>query len=268
MKKIAVTGFHGKLGSLLVQKPNFVPLPCDITDVADIDFCLKQAIKTYGDIDLIVNCAAISDIAACEENYEKSLEVNVHGLDKLHRVFGDNILNISSDYVFSGELVDGELPTEVSDPDPTNAYGFSKLGAETVSKANGGKTIRLSRTVSWEDSDIRIPSHSPRSYPSFMFRNYIHRDFAVEGIVHFAKNYFSLPSLVNFAGIDNISMFDFMLMVVEKVGGDPDLIVRNDVYYPNPPRIKHGGFNMDLAKSLGFPMYTVADTVSRLGGTW
>ena len=129
MKKIAVVGHHGKLGSLLVQKPNFVPLPCDVTDINDVEFMLSQLEKLYN-IDLIINCAAVSSIPDCEENYDHAIAVNVNGLDNLHTVFGRRVLNISSDYVFSGSLADGELPTEKSDPDPINAYGFTKMGAE------------------------------------------------------------------------------------------------------------------------------------------
>ena len=267
MKKIAVVGHHGKLGSLLVQKPNFVTLPCDVTDVNDVDFMLTQLGKLY-DIDLIINCAAISSIPECEENYDHAIAVNVRGLDNLHKVFGERVLNISSDYVFSGSLVDGELPTEKTDPDPINAYGFTKMGAETVSIANEGKTLRLSRTVSWEDNDIHVSTIFPVYYPDFFYRNYIHREFMVDGIAYFATHYDTMPSLVNYAGTDNVSMWDFMVRMVGELGGDVDKVLKKKEYDPNPPRLLHGGFSVELAKSLGFPMYSLDDTVSKLVETW
>lgn len=260
MKKIAVTGYTGKLGSLLVQRPNFVPLECDITDVADIQFWLDKA----GGIDIIVNCASISSITKCEDNYDNAIQVNVRGLDNLHHVFGDRVLNISSDHVFNGNFgEDEELPTEETDPDPINAYGFTKMGAEAVSQANEGKTIRLSRTVSWDDKDIAIPKWLTE-VPMFFYRNYIHRQFAVDGIEYFANNYDRMPEIVHYAGTTNLSQYDFMGKLLEAVGIKSILISPKTIYSNDPPRPQYGGFSVALAQSLGFPMYSVDDTVSKL----
>lgn len=262
MKKIAVTGYKGKLGSLLVQRPNFVPLGCDILDIEDIEVGLYLAEK-YGEIDLIVNCASVSSITKCEEEYDNAIQVNVRGLDNLHHVFGDRVLNISSDHVFSGNFGDGILPTEETDPDPINAYGFTKMGAEAVSQANEGKTIRLSRTVSWMDKDIAIPKWLAE-IPIFFYRNYIHREFAVDGIEYFANNYDRMPSIVHYAGTDNLSQYDFMKKLLEAVGVKSTLIAPKTIYSNDPPRPQYGGFSVASAESLGFPMYSVDDTVSKL----
>ncbi len=260
MKKIAVVGYKGKLGSLLVQRPNFVPLECDITDVADIQFGLDKA----GGIDIIVNCASVSSITRCEDEYDEAIQVNVRGLDNLHHVFGDRVLNISSDHVFNGNFgEDEELPTEETDPDPINAYGFTKMGAEAVSQANEGKTIRLSRTVSWDDKDIAIPKWLVE-VPMFFYRNYIHRQFAVDGIEYFVNNYDRMPEIVHYAGTTNLSQYDFMEKLLEAVGIKSTLISPKTIYSNDPPRPQYGGFSVALAQSLGFPMYSVDDTVSKL----
>ena len=150
--KNLVVGFSGKLGSLLIQRDGFVPLNCDITDINTIEEPAYNILGEEWDFGVVVNLAAISSVDECEEDYEKALKVNRTGLINLHKVLGDRVLNISSDQVFSGKSL--FLPNEKTAPAPINAYGFSKLGAEAASQAFGGKTLRLSRTVSLNDPDI------------------------------------------------------------------------------------------------------------------
>ena len=264
MKRMyGVTGYKGKLGSLLLKRPNFVFIDCDVTDLESV----KRGIGYKEELDLIVNCAAMSGIEECELNPKKAFDVNVRGLVNLHRVFGSRVLNISTDQVFSGNHF-GFLPTERTTPCPVNNYGFTKWGAEINSKDDKGKTIRLSRTVSVNDRDIHdyiweLASVERISVPTFFKRNYLHKDFAVDGIEYFARNYDDMPEIVNYGGLNNVSMYDFIHDFADEL--EKELVTKNKVYDDKmTPRPKKGGFNVSLAQSLGFPMFTIADTVSRL----
>jgi len=269
-KKIGVTGSKGKLGRLLLEKPNFVAFPCDITNVDDIEMSKQVGIDLWGEFDLIVNCAALSGIEDCTKDYDKAIKVNVRGLANLHKVFGERVLSISSDQVFSGKS--WWLPNENTKTSPINNYGWSKVGAEVVSEVNGGKTLRLSRTVSVKDPDIqmhlRMLDHDHFiQVPSFFHRNYIHRRLAVNGIEYFANHYDEMPKIVHYGGVENYAMDTFMSMLANVLELDSSLVQSRSAYEVDAnhsPRPKNGGFKVDLAKKLGFPMYNMSDTLEVL----
>lgn len=259
MKRYGVTGYKGKLGRLLLERPNFVPIGADITKAGEL-------LAYHEPFDVIVNCAAISSIDACESDFEKAIEVNKRGLHNLHKVFGSRILNISSDQVFSGN--DWFLPKENSYRSPVNNYGFSKLGAEEVSRVDGGKTLRLSRSVSMKDLDIgkyyeRLVHGEDIEVPKFFFRNYLHREQAVDGIEYFVNNYDDMPQEVNYGSLNNFSYYKLMLELSKRFDL-PGKVQPRKIELSLTPRPKRGGFNVSLSKKLGFPMYKLSDTVSKL----
>lgn len=268
IKPVLVTGAKGKLGRLLVERPNFVSLDCDITDPFSIGQAWSDLGEEFDDFDVVVNLAAISSVDECERDYEKALLVNRTGLANLHRVFGERVLNISSDQVFSGNSL--ILPSEHSAPKPVNNYGFTKLGAEAVSMAFGGKTLRLSRTVHLNDLDIwfgimGLQEGVEVPVPSFFSRNYIHREFAVNGIEYMVRNWDNMPQTVNYGGDDHLTMFSFMKMLVMELGLDHKLLQKNTHYDKTmTPRPRNGGFKVGLAEELGFPMYTAMQTCQKL----
>ena len=262
MKKYGIVGYRGKLGRLLLERPNFVFLDCDITDIASIE---RQFPDGTTELDLIVNCAAISSIDECESDYKRAIKVNVHGLYNLHRVFGKRVLNISSDQVFSGNS--WLLPSETTFRNPVNNYGFTKLGAEDISRMWGGKTLRLSRSVSMSDPDMAsyeeyLSRGEQIEVPTFLKRNYLHRTQAVDGIEFFVNNYDNMPSVVNYGSLDNVS--NFTLLKSYAAAKDQDGVLPRRFVMPGSPRPLKGGFRVSLAKKLGFPMYKLSDTVSRL----
>lgn len=267
-KKYGVIGSNGKIGALLVQRPDFVSIDCDITDINSI---YEDAYRIWGeeaDWDVIVNCAGISSIDECERNEDKAIAVNTRGVHNLHKVFGERVLTISSDHIFNGHT--WWLPKEDTIPDPTNSYGWSKWGAEQASHMNGGKVIRLSRVVGLSDGDIEtilygLSTHQKVEVPSFFSRNYLHKEFVVDGIEYMVKNWDNMPQLVNYGGIENVTMYSFMRLLAIELGLDPKLVAKRTKYDDTlVPRPRKGGLNVNLAKSLGFPMYNISDTVSKL----
>lgn len=265
MSKEKLVGFvgRGKLGSLLLGRPGFVYIDCNIRDISSIQ-------KSKVGVDVVVNLAAISNVSECEHIPSKTLiDTNVRGVINLHEVYGDRVLTVSSDQVFSGKSI--FLPHENSNRFPVNQYGLSKLAAEEIALGAGGKVIRLSRTVSMQDKDIEnyidlLMRGEHIKVPAFFYRNYMTRAQAVDGIAHFVNNYDDMPKIVNFGGRDNISMYALMVRIAEGLRVPPSYVEMNTKYREDTmaPRPKRGGFRVSLAEKLGFPIPKIDTVVDSL----
>lgn len=261
MKKYGVIGYKGKIGSLLVRRPDFVPLDCDITDKESI----RDALNWNSDVDVVVNCAAMSGIDDCEKDINTAFRVNVVGVSNLHEVFGDRFVNIGTDQVFSGNWL--FAPKENSPQSPVNIYGMTKAAAEGLGV---GKTIRLSRTVSVYDTDMAeyldsLGSGYRTEIPHLFLRNFLTRSQAVDGIEFFVRNFDTMPKVLNYGSSCRFRMTDLIVGMCMALELDTDLIhkrVKNlDTFTPRPV---HGGFSTKLAKRLSLPMYNVSSVVSGL----
>jgi dTDP-4-dehydrorhamnose reductase len=143
---ILITGAGGQLGSELrgilrdgsAQIGPISPLYRDAhitgTGTRDLDITDARATERFianGAFDLIINCAAYTDVDGCETNQELAYAVNAEGPRNLARAAqqtGATLLHISTDYVFSG---DDPKPRIESDPcAPQSVYGASKLLGE------------------------------------------------------------------------------------------------------------------------------------------
>lgn len=144
--KILITGSKGQLGTELRRiitsgSAEIGPVPdaykdaqvlyydLDELDITDFQDCL-DVIKDNA-IELIINCAAFTNVDACETQQDLAFAVNAEGPRNLARAAeqtGATLVHISTDYVFSG---DDPSPRVETDPtDPQSVYGQSKLQGE------------------------------------------------------------------------------------------------------------------------------------------
>ena len=128
---ILITGCNGQLGNemrvLSAQHPRHNYF---FTDVAELDITDRQAVSSFvteNAIDLIVNCAAYTNVDKAEEDEATALKINADALAVLGSQ-GIRVIHISTDYVFSG---DEHVPCREADPvAPRTAYGRTKLEGE------------------------------------------------------------------------------------------------------------------------------------------
>jgi dTDP-4-dehydrorhamnose reductase len=81
--------------------------------------------------DVVINCAAWTDVDGCELDPVRAQRVNALGPELLAlatRKIGAQLITISTDYVFDGER-DG-FYTQRDQPNPQSVYGVSKLEGE------------------------------------------------------------------------------------------------------------------------------------------
>lgn len=135
MRKIALTGANGQLGKAVIEEyrgdtqAEVIPLTHQDMAIENLDDVLKKIESEMPDV--IINCAAYTDVDGCERNTHLAGKINALGPRNLAiaaQKVGAKIIHISTDYVFNGC---GSRPYVESDaPGPVSAYGRSKLMGE------------------------------------------------------------------------------------------------------------------------------------------
>lgn len=130
---ILVTGCNGQLGTeMRVQSAEHQRHTYFFTDVAELDITDRDAVLAFvrdKAIDLIVNCAAYTNVDKAEADEATARLINAKAVENL-ALAGVRVVHISTDYVFSGE---GWIPCKESDPvAPRTAYGRTKLEGEQL----------------------------------------------------------------------------------------------------------------------------------------
>ncbi len=121
---------------------------CDVTVSSDIDNAAMEAEKTFGKVDVLVNCAGSSkDKGALEmtdEEWDFTIATDLTSVFKMTRAFGNimkknnygRIINIASMYGMVGN-------TEI----PTIAYHSSKGGVVNYTRAAAAELAKYNITV-------------------------------------------------------------------------------------------------------------------------
>jgi dTDP-4-dehydrorhamnose reductase len=144
MKKVLVIGQDGMLGGELTLRLKKNPeYEVYETTLQTLDICNKEAvIERVKEINpyFIINCAAFTNVDACETHFELANAVNgiaVGNIAEAANIVDAIVIQISTDYVFDGELPVDEAYTEDMTPCPVSAYGKTKLlGEQNAAKAN------------------------------------------------------------------------------------------------------------------------------------
>ncbi|NMB72575.1 MAG: dTDP-4-dehydrorhamnose reductase [Bacteroidales bacterium] len=148
MKKVLITGGNGQLGNelrRLLQGDSFVRFL--FTDLPELDITSPAAVSQYIEEnrpDIIVNCAAYTQVDKAESEPEIAFRVNTEGVKILAQEAlrtGTAFLHISTDFVFDGSK---STPYSENDkPNPLSVYGKSKLEGEKYA-LEAGMVIRTS----------------------------------------------------------------------------------------------------------------------------
>lgn len=147
--KILITGNKGQLGTELTaniesnvselgaipsvyKDSEIIGIDIDALDIADILSVMSFSKEhEQAPFDLIINCAAMTNVDACESNPEAAMKGNAIGarnIAMLADAHGAKMVHVSTDYVFSGK---SDKPyTEWDLPAPATTYGASKLLGE------------------------------------------------------------------------------------------------------------------------------------------
>jgi dTDP-4-dehydrorhamnose reductase len=232
MKRIALTGANGLVGSRLVEllstKYEFVPVPHSAVDITD-----RESTASYLrgiEYDAFLHLAAYTNVDGAETEYEKAMGLNVDGTRHVFEATknkGVPFILFSTDFVF-----DGDHPpyNEESKPNPISAYGSTKRMAEQAVEGEA-LVIRISypyrasfepkkdfvRTIKGlleQGKELKMVTDSTMT-PTFI-------DDIAPALDSLLEHY--SPGLVHVVGGSAISPFESGKLIARSFGLDEDLV--------------------------------------------
>lgn len=147
MLNILVTGSNGQLGSSIKylenQYPNYHFYFTDKKELDILNFSQVEEFVLKNKIEVIINCAAYTNVDKAEDELELANNINYLAVEKLGLIAKNHkikLIHISTDYVFDGT---SEIPYLEDDrTNPKNNYGYTKLkGEEALKKINPTNSI-------------------------------------------------------------------------------------------------------------------------------
>lgn len=244
---ILITGVNGMLGSVLAARLsgnyqvngldihptlkkdlNIQYYQADITDIKKLN-SLTQKIEPL----MIINCASLTNVDACEAEPEKARAINVGGVENLIELCQSSnahLIQISTDYVFDG--TSGPY-SENDETNPINHYGKTKLEAELALVESGiNWTILRTNVLFSEDLSEKA------SFVSWVYNNLKNNE-----KINVVNDQFGNPTFVNhlayaiekiieqdahgiyhYSGRDYLNRFEFALQIADAFELDNRLI--------------------------------------------
>ena len=138
MLKVWIVGSEGQIGEAINEVLDPLEIEVLNTDKNALDITETDEVLHFGEInrpDVIINCAAITDVELCEKQPEEAFRVNALGarnLSLVARKTGAKMVQLSTDDVFDG--LAKKPYTEFDDTNPATVYGRSKRAGENYVK--------------------------------------------------------------------------------------------------------------------------------------
>jgi dTDP-4-dehydrorhamnose reductase len=137
--KILVTGAKGMLGQDLcpaLEDAGYSVAETGRDELDITDFGAVEKILNAEKPDIVVHCAAYTNVDGAETDLATATAINVTGSENVAKACAKNdaaMVYISTDYVFDGTKTEPYTPDDA--PNPLNNYGLTKLqGEEAVKK--------------------------------------------------------------------------------------------------------------------------------------
>lgn len=130
--KIILLGAKGMLGCDV--RKVFTDTEIVSLDLPELDITNPaQLEEVISDADIVINCAAFTDVEKAETEPEQAFKVNAEAVGNIAHIAHKNniyVIHISTDFVFDGNKPTAYLETDRSNP--INVYGKSKLEGEIL----------------------------------------------------------------------------------------------------------------------------------------
>lgn len=231
----------------------------DITQKDDV----KKNVEFY-EPDVIINCAAFTNVDKCETERELTWKINVDGVKNLiiaARRSGSKIVHFSTDYIFDGK--NGPY-IESSVPNPISFYGREKLASEnslitsdirftiirTLVLFGIGNKVKPNFAL-WMLEELR--NNRPVNIVTDQISNVTMIDDLAFGTLKIVEK--DCSGIYNIAGSDILSRYDFALKMCEVFKLNKGLvfpITTAMLNQPAPRPLRSGLITLKMESELGF----------------
>jgi dTDP-4-dehydrorhamnose reductase len=274
LQRLLVVGSNGLLGQKVVElfvrgssaditASSVEPAPvralhsvayrqADITSKKDV-----RALVSAVEPSVIINCAAMTNVDACETERELAWRINVSGVEHLAdaaKRANAALVHISTDYVFDGK----HGPYSEDDrPEPLSYYGKTKLASENVLRASD-ITCLILRTMVLYGYAEGVKAN---------FALWLIESLQKKSPVNIVDDQIGNPTLVDdlayhVAGRDVLSRYDFAVALAGVFGLDPGLITpikTEHLKQPAPRPLQSGLVTLKAETEIGYRPSTVEE---------
>jgi dTDP-4-dehydrorhamnose reductase len=243
--RFLVTGAGGQLGRDLVEvltgDPSVEVDAADHAALAVEDRGAVMALVASVRPEVVIHCAALTDLDRCELEPALATAVNAQGTANLAEAasaVGAHLVYVSTDYVFDGEK---RRPYTEADPtNPLSVYGATKLAGERacpdgatvvrtswLAGAHGSNFVTTVLRLAEEDGELRFVDDQ-RGSPT-------HTADLASALAALAID--RRPGCFHVVNGGGASRFELARQVLAYSGGDPDRVVPIATKELNPPRL-------------------------------
>jgi dTDP-4-dehydrorhamnose reductase len=234
--KWLITGANGQLGKTLAgilqangtEVESLARQSLDISNANEVNAAIER-IKP----DILVNCAAWTDVDKAETDVEGANKANATGAQNIARAtksHGIRLIHISTDFVFGAD--NKEIYLEEDPLSPVNFYGDSKAQGENLVSLENPEAVIL--RASW------LYSPFGKNFPKAIIRKLITDESKLDVVsdqvgqptscISVSNTILSIASNPNISGIlhgssiGSVSRYGFAQSIAEAIGSDPDRI--------------------------------------------
>jgi len=226
-------------------------LKADLTDKSQL-----KHIEQFNP-NLIIHCAALTNIDGCEDNPDEAYRQNVltsKNIAKLANQTGAYLIHISTDAIFDGRK--GNY-SEADKPNPISVYGKTKLHAEhEVLSIHPSSSVIRTNIYGWNKRDKfslaewmlnklenndELPAFKDIIYSPIIVNNLI-----VQLFVLYDKKF---SGIIHLAGGESCSKLDFANVLAEVFALDKSLIKTTSIDDLNLRASRGKNINLDVSRA-------------------
>jgi dTDP-4-dehydrorhamnose reductase len=238
----------------------------DITSKKDVKSLVSAVEPTA-----VVNCAAMTNVDACESDRELAWRINVSGVEHLADAAKKSnaaLVHISTDYVFDGKR--GPY-SEDDRPEPLSYYGKTKLASENLLRASDVTHLILRTMVLYGHAEgvkanfaLWLIDSLQKKAPVRVVDDQVGNPTLVDDLAYAIMRAIELQKwgLYHIAGRDILSRYEFSVRLAGVFGLDPGLITpvkTTELKQPAPRPLQSGLVTLKAETEIGYRPSTVEE---------
>ena len=246
--RVLITGASGMLGATFIEKwrdkfeifatdkESFTNSPAKNFMGFDMLNDSYDVLINWAKPDVIIHCAAITNVDYCEDNTEQAMAVNAESVNKSLK-YGSNarLIFISSDAVFPDGIY---MATEKDQTSPENIYGKTKEAGEKYIKDASGNHIAIRTTIvgkninpSYQGFVEWIVNSVKNGKEIMLFEDVLFTPITIWHLANEIEWIISsnISGIIHVAGCEPISKYDFGKKICEGLELDTNLIKKGSM---------------------------------------